>query len=174
MFHFANHLVVHYSKIAVQILFRWCQTLVKSFVLFMPACRVNSFSNSWFLVSSQAVITPQMCKRRNHASSRMTDLTVRSKAHRPNQRALSKPDPALHYTSNRDEPWHPFQTLRLKTFSVAAQLLPSAKLKKPRSRYTVSFRLSASVNTYFLPWQNCLKIILLKSISAHQSVKQPQ
>ena len=65
----------------------------------MPACRVNSFSNSWFLVSSQAVNASQMCERRNHVSSRTTDLTVHAKAHRPNQHALSKPAPALNCTS---------------------------------------------------------------------------
>ena len=103
VFHLANHLVVHSSKTCASLFYSDDgKTLVKSFVLFMPACRVNSFSNSWFLVSSQTVITPQMCKRRNHASSRMTDLTVRSKAHRPNQRALSKPVPALHFTSTHE------------------------------------------------------------------------
>ena len=125
MVHPFKQLVLHLSKIGVSIWFsNDFKALVKSFILCMPACRVNSFSNSWFLVSSQTVITPQMCKRRNHASSRMTDLTVRSEAHRPNQRTLSKPAPALHYTSTLEAKLtcHPFQTLRKENFSVKTTL----------------------------------------------------
>ena len=150
------------------------KTLVKSFILFMPACRVTSFSNSWFLVSSQAVITPQMCKRRNHASSRMTDLTVRSKAHRPNQRTLSKPAPALHYTSTLEAKWpcHPFQTLRKEISQSQPNSCPRPNSKCHDPEIILRpFCLSASVNASFLPWQNCLNA---RSISDHQSVKQPR
>ena len=107
----------------------------------MPACRVNSFSNSWFLVSSQAVITSQMCKRRNHASSRMTDLTVRSKTiSRIN--VLSPSQPQLYTTPQLVKPNDlaiPFK-LSKRNFSVTARLLPPAKLEIPRSKnYIASF-----------------------------------
>ena len=166
------------SKIGVSIWFsNNFKALVKSFVLCMPACRVNSFSNSWFLVSSQAVIASQLCKRRNHASRRMTDLTVHCKAHRPNQRALSKPVPALHFSSTHEN------QMTMSSLSKSQKRIsqsqpnsyprPNSKCHDPEI-ISLPFRLSASVNASFLPWQNCLKIILLRSISVHQSVKQPR